>query len=223
MTASAAEPTPLPASLVELTAGHVRGEVLSGVLAPGERVGEEALCAKLGISRAPVREALRRLAEQGFVEHLPRRGYRVVVWSATDVLELFEVRRALELHALATALPTPDLPTRLRPARTALAELAEAAERRDWQARDDAHRRFHIALVAVAGNRQLDLIYSQVLMKLQLAMAWNLQSETDAAHHREGVRRHEELLAAIATNDPATATAALTDHGERTYLKLARS
>ena len=79
MTAAASDSTVLPASLVEMTARHVRAEVLSGALAPGARVGEEALCARLGISRAPVREALRRLAEQGLIEHLPRRGYRVVV------------------------------------------------------------------------------------------------------------------------------------------------
>ena len=103
-----------------MTARHVRAEVLSGALAPGARVGEEALCARLGISRAPVREALRRLAEQGLIEHLPRRGYRVVVWSASDIVELFEVRRALERHALTTALPHADLDRGLGGVRAAL-------------------------------------------------------------------------------------------------------
>lgn len=218
MTAAASNSTELPASLVEMTAEHVRAEVLSGALAPGERVGEEALCARLGISRAPVREALRRLAEQGLVEHLPRRGHRVVVWSAHDIVQLFEVRRALEQHALTVALPSPNL--RLGRVRTALAELTAADRRKDWVARDDAHRRFHAEIVALAGNRQLDLVYEQVLVKLQLAMARNLREETEAGARREGVRRHAELLAAVETNDPVQAEAALRRHGEQTYLKL---
>ncbi|MEU4650629.1 GntR family transcriptional regulator [Nocardia fluminea] len=218
MTATASNSTDLPASLVEMTAEHVRAEILSGALAPGERVGEEALCARLGISRAPVREALRRLAEQGLVEHLPRRGYRVVVWSAHDIVELFEVRRALEQHALTAALPSPDL--RLGRVRAALAELTAADRRKDWVARDDAHRRFHVEIVALAGNRQLDLVYEQILVKLQLAMARNLREETEAGARLEGVRRHEELLAAVETNDPLRTATALRRHGEQTYLKL---
>ncbi|MFJ2666794.1 GntR family transcriptional regulator [Nocardia fluminea] len=218
MTATASNSTDLPASLVEMTAEHVRAEVLSGALAPGERVGEEALCARLGISRAPVREALRRLAEQGLVEHLPRRGYRVVVWSAHDIVELFEIRRALEQHALTAALPSPDL--RLGRVRAALAELTAADRRKDWVARDDAHRRFHVEIVALAGNRQLDLVYEQILVKLQLAMARNLREETEAGARLEGVRRHEELLAAVETNDPLRTATALRRHGEQTYLKL---
>ncbi|MET9211142.1 MULTISPECIES: GntR family transcriptional regulator [unclassified Nocardia] len=220
MTAAASDSTVLPASLVEMTARHVRAEVLSGALAPGVRVGEEALCARLGISRAPVREALRRLAEQGLIEHLPRRGYRVMVWSAADLVQLFEVRRALERHALSTALPHPDLDRGLGGVRSALDELTDADRRGDWVARDDAHRRFHAEIVALAGNRQLDLVYGQILVKLQLAMARNLREETEVAARRDGVRRHRELLAAVASNDPAVAEAALRQHGEQTYLKL---
>ncbi|MFD3508032.1 GntR family transcriptional regulator [Nocardia sp. NPDC058666] len=218
MTAAASNSTDLPASLVEMTADHVRAQVLGGALAPGERVGEEALCAQLGISRAPVREALRRLAEQGLVEHLPRRGYRVVVWSAHDIVQLFEVRRALEQHALTTALPCAQL--RLGGVRAALEQLTAADKRKDWVARDDAHRRFHAEIVALAGNRQLDLVYEQVLVKLQLAMARNLREETEAGARRDGVRRHQELLTALETNDPVRAEAALRRHGEQTYLKL---
>ena len=74
--------------------------------------------------------------------------------------------------------------------------------------------------MALAGNRQLDQVYGQILVKLQLAMARNLRQETEVAARREGVRRHQELLAAVASNDPATAEAALRQHGEQTHLKL---
>ena len=75
---SRANVTVLPPSLVELVTRHVRSEVLSGALEPGERIVEETLCARLGVSRAPVREALRLLAQEGLVEHLPRRGFREI-------------------------------------------------------------------------------------------------------------------------------------------------
>ena len=61
-------------SLVELTLRRLRHEILSGALAPGERLVEEQLTQRFGTSRAPLREALRQLAQQGLIEHLPRRG-----------------------------------------------------------------------------------------------------------------------------------------------------
>jgi DNA-binding GntR family transcriptional regulator len=83
-------------SLVELATRRLRGEILSGRLLPGERLVEEQLTRRFGISRAPLREALRLLGQQGLVEHLPRRGVRVAELSARDIDELFGLRDALE-------------------------------------------------------------------------------------------------------------------------------
>ncbi|MBH0776552.1 GntR family transcriptional regulator [Nocardia bovistercoris] len=212
--------TVLPPSLVEMATRHVRSEVLSGALEPGERIVEETLCARLGISRAPVREALRLLAQEGLVEHLPRRGFRVLVWSATDILQLFELRRVLERHAIESALPLPAGGDPFAAVRAALEEM-RAADAEGWTLeRDDAHRRFHAEIVALAGNRQLDLAYAPILLKLQLPMARNLREEARVADRRDGVRRHTELLEALETNDPAVACAALRRHGELAYLAL---
>ncbi|GAB3887427.1 hypothetical protein GCM10029964_053390 [Kibdelosporangium lantanae] len=63
-----------PPSLVETVTGRLREDILSGELAPGDRIVEEQLTRRFGISRAPLREALRLLGQQGLVEHLPRRG-----------------------------------------------------------------------------------------------------------------------------------------------------
>lgn len=88
---------PLPsAGLVDLGTGRLRHEILSGALEPGERLIEEQLTQRFGISRGPLREALRPLGHQGLVEHLPRRGGRVAELSAADVEELFELRDILE-------------------------------------------------------------------------------------------------------------------------------
>jgi DNA-binding GntR family transcriptional regulator len=89
-------------SLVELAVDRLRRDILSGRSDPGERLVEEQLTRRLGISRAPLREAMRLLAQQGLVEHIPRRGARVATLSDDDVRELYEVRDVLERHAIAT-------------------------------------------------------------------------------------------------------------------------
>jgi DNA-binding GntR family transcriptional regulator len=207
----------LPATLVDVAGGRVRDAILSGTLRPGEKIVEEQLCADLGISRAPLREALRLLTQQGLVEHLPRRGSRVAEWSPTDILQLFELRHVLERHAIESALPLADPTTALDPVRRALDEMEDAG---DELGRDDAHRRFHAAVVDLAENRQLNIAIEPILLKLQLPMAVNLREE--ARHHRaqDGLHRHQAILEALTTNDPDVVIAALHDHGHLDYLGL---
>lgn len=207
----------LPATLVEVTAHRLREAILSGELAPGEKIVEELLCADIGISRAPLREALRLLAQQGLVEHLPRRGSRVAEWSPTDILQLFELRNVLERHAIETALPLPDVGRALEPVRAAL-DLMDTAT--DALERDDAHRAFHAAVVGLADNRQLDIALEPILVKLQLPMAKNLREEARQRAGDDGIGRHKAILAALETNDPAVVVDAIRDHGHLDYLGL---
>ena len=207
----------LPATLVDVAAERLRSAILSGELGPGEKLVEEQLCAHFGISRAPLREALRLLTQQGLVEHLPRRGTRVTVWSPADILQLFALRHVLERHAVELALPLADPATALEPVRRMLDEMEGAA---DDLERDDAHRRFHAAVVGLAGNRQLDIALEPILLKLQLPMAMNLREE--ARHHRasDGIDRHRAILTALETNDAQTVIDAFVDHGHLQFLNL---
>lgn len=204
-------------SLVELAVLRLRREILSGRTDPGERLVEEQLTRRLGISRAPLREALRRLAEQGLVEHVPRRGVRVATLSDGDVRELYEVRDVLERHAIGTALPLAR-DTDLAGLRAALDEMSEATKAGDRLQIAEAHRRFHVAVVALAGNSQLTSMYESILVKLQLYMARNLSREAEVAQPADGVHRHERLLAAAEAGDPEAMRAELASHGARTYL-----
>ena len=169
----------LPATLVEVAEHRLRDAILRGALQPGEKIVEEQLCADFGISRAPLREALRLLGQQGLVEHLPRRGSRVTDWSPSDILQLFALRHVLERHAIESALPLADPATALEPVRAALDRMRSATDELE---RDDAHRVFHAAVVGLADNRQLDIALEPILLKLQLPMAMNLREE--ARHHR---------------------------------------
>jgi DNA-binding GntR family transcriptional regulator len=207
--------TALPSTLVELAEHRLRDAILSGTLQPGEKVIEEQLCADLGISRAPLREALRLLAQQGLVERIPRRGSRVAEWSPTDILQLFALRHVLECHAIETALPLADLETSLQPVRASLEAMRTATDDLD---RDDAHRLFHAAVVGLAGNRQLDIALQPILLKLQLPMAMNMRAEAHHRHAQDGIDRHQAIVTALATNDKSVVVDALRDHGQFDYL-----
>lgn len=209
-------------SLVEATTRRLRDEILSGTLEPGARLIEEQICQRFSISRAPLREALRLLVQQGLVEHLPRRGARVTVWSDEDIRQLFEIRAVLERHAIVTALPLPTEPGHdaLSLVRQRLDQMRLAEASSDELARDDAHRAFHAAIVSLAGNRQLDLAMEPILVKLQRPMAVNLRLEANLVGQGEGLRRHEALLTALETNDRDLVLEALRDHGGQRYLQF---
>ena len=226
MSADPAEQVDLFApSLVEATTRRLRDEILSGSLPPGTRLIEEQICQRFSISRAPLRESLRLLVQQGLVEHLPRRGARVTVWSEQDIRELFELRAVLERHAVTSALPLAGL-TGMDPlagVRERLEEMRIAQDSGDELAKDDAHRAFHAAIVSLAGNRQLDLAMEPILLKLQRPMAVNLRLEASLVGPDEGLRRHAELLTALETNDRDVVLEALEDHGGQRYLQFRRS
>ena len=188
-------------SLVEATTRRLRDEILSGALEPGARLIEEQICQRFSISRAPLRESLRLLVQQGLVEHLPRRGARVTIWSEEDIRQLFEIRAVLERHAITTALPLRMEPgvDPLAQVRARLEQMRLAENAADELDRDDAHRAFHAAIVALAGNRQLDLAMEPILVKLQRPMAINLRLEASLVGPGEGLRRHEALLTALET------------------------
>jgi DNA-binding GntR family transcriptional regulator len=206
-----------PASLVELSVERLRRDILSGVLLPGERIIEEQLTQRFGISRAPLREALRELAQQGLVEHLPRRGVRVTELSRIDVDELFGLRDVLERYAMRLALPLPDSRS-LAGLASAWDEMAAAAQAGDAFRENEAHRQFHVEVVALAGQRHLMSAFQPVILKLQLYMAANLRLEAEHRAAAEGVERHRRLLDAIAAGDLPTVLETLAAHGARTYI-----
>lgn len=201
-------------SLVQLAMERLRRDILSGRTDPGERLVEEQLTRRLGISRAPLREAMRLLAQQGLVEHIPRRGARVATLSDDDVRELYEVRDVLERHAVGSIPPQPDL-TALRAALDVMRKATEADDRLELA---NAHRRFHAEVVALGGNRQLAGMYESVLVRIQLFMAVNMRREAEVARAEDGVHRHERLFAAVESGNVEQIVAALTDHGARAYL-----
>ena len=105
-------------SLVHLAVESIRDMILSGRLSPGDRLIEERLTEELGISRPPLREALRLLEQEGLIETRPRRGAVVATLTDQDVFEILTLRSALERLAVELGMPV-RVPERLQVCRNA--------------------------------------------------------------------------------------------------------
>ena len=200
-----------------LSRNGFEGRSCPGRSNPASGSSRSQLTDRFQISRAPLREALRLLIEQGLVEHVPRRGARVTTYSGRDFDDLFAIRDALERLALSLVRNRRPEELDLGAVQLALGTLRDAAGRGDGLAASNAHRGFHLALVGLAGSRQLLATYEPVIVKLRLYMAANLRREADAGSPAEGVRRHQRLLDAVLSRDPVRVGEELDRHGSRQY------
>lgn len=189
---SAQEHRPLAATR-ERVREALRERILTGVLKPGDRLVERELAEDLGVSRVPVREAIRSLEAEGFlVVQSPR---RVVVrqLARVDVEELFDVREALESLAAGLAAERAGKPE-LRRLERLLAESARATQRGDGARITVLNTRLHDEIVAIAGNGLL----SRVIQPLEGRLRW-LTSQNE--HWSDLLDEHRKLVGAITSGD----------------------
>lgn len=191
---------------------QLRGRILSGELSDGARLAEEDLAETLGISRTPVREALRRLAAEGLVELLPNRGARVPTWDDDDVEDIFELRALLESHAAHRAASRVD--------ESALGELTSLCEAMEGVEVDLAdvdgltelatiNRRWHSAVVAAADSPRLSALVSS-LVHVPVVMQ-TFKNYSEAALERS-LRHHREVVEALSVRDGEWASAVMRAH-----------
>jgi DNA-binding GntR family transcriptional regulator len=200
-----------PPTSAERTRDTLRGLILQGDLAPGARLGEVELAARLGVSRTPVREALSRLAAEGLVEVAPNRGARVATWTVAELEGVFDLRSVLEPQLTAHAVP------RARPADVeeldALArrmhEVGGPGPRQDLDALVPLNRAFHDRLVALAAHPTL-------AAALAAAIHPPIVRRNFLTYDEESLRRslahHSEIVAALRAGDPEWARAVMTAH-----------
>jgi DNA-binding GntR family transcriptional regulator len=206
-----------PPSLVALAADSIRKMILSGKLEPGERLIEERLTEHLGISRPPLREALRLLQNEGLVETRPRYGSTVATLTDQDVFEILTLRSGLERLAVELGVPVRE-PDRLVACHEALARMEQNARDADRGSLVENGYAFHASIVALAGHRRLSDMYRSVQQQQLLCMARNLG--TRERYHEnlvDHVRRHRHLLELIEAGDPQAVLAELAIHGERSF------
>jgi DNA-binding GntR family transcriptional regulator len=179
--------------VVDQVYAALRDRIIHGSLERGARIHQEDLAEELGVSRTPVREALRRLAAEGLVEMRTNRGARVADIGPSDMRSAYEARLVIEPGAArlgATARPSAPL-GRMR--------AALAAQRRaipDVRRSFEANREFHIALVQASGNGFL-LQFVQRLWVARIGeVIYERQSETPE-RMRLDADEHEQILGAI--------------------------
>jgi DNA-binding GntR family transcriptional regulator len=208
-------PAPLARTLAEQVYRAVRARIIQGELAPGSFLREKDL-EVLGVSRTPIRDALGRLASEGFLERLPHRGFRVPEESAGQLLELYPIVASLELLAGRAALErfTPDDLARLREINR---RLAESRDRGDARAIVEENNRFHRLISERSGNRRLASLLDDLRSQLGRLELWYYS-------HRErtqrSIREHEELIGAIENDDRARALSILEHNMSLTYRSL---
>lgn len=166
----------------------LREAILDGRLAQGERINEVQVSRSLGISRGPLREALRRLEQDGLVHSSPNRGVSVVQVTARDALDLLNVRRLMEPYAVLEALR--QQPDELRRnARAALAEMGRAARAGDRAREAEAHSAYHGLFYNRSGNTTLDRLWNRIEDPVRLYLQLRQSSpegmlEVASAHER---------------------------------------
>ncbi len=185
----------------------LRDAILDGTLLPGDSLVETTIADDLDISRAPVREAIRMLSEEGLVESVPYKGSRVRRLTSRDVQEVYAIRGLLERFALELAF------TRGRVDTTALQaaceEMDAAATQGDARLLNDADERLHRSLIELADHDLLLSLWNQIEMRARQIMALRNDQMGDPA---TVAANHRAIVAAIAKGDAKCAMGLLDEH-----------
>ncbi|OLB96936.1 MAG: hypothetical protein AUH30_11360 [Candidatus Rokubacteria bacterium 13_1_40CM_68_15] len=182
-----------PTTLATEIARHLREAIIKGELAPGERVNESKLTRDLGLSRSPVREAIRILESEGLLTLEPHRGAHVRPLGDDDLQEIFDVRLMIESHGLRRD-PHRITAEVIAPLRVAVEEARAALAANAFEAWHHASLRFHDGLVALADNRQLTRLHEELkisLRRYQISVI-GLPGQPERSH-----AEHEAILDAL--------------------------
>jgi len=183
--------------------------IQNGRYAPGERIVESKLARELGVSQAPVREAIRDLVIMGFLVTEPYKGTSVRTFSAQDLYEVYTVRASLEsLAARQAAERITD--EHLMVLRGILDKMEESAKQHDMFTTNRLNMEFHETIMRISNNHLLYRIYQG----LQLGQ-WTIFTASRAADRLEDLAvRHEQILQALTSRDPEAAQQAMKEHIE---------
>ncbi len=198
--------------LTEQTYGVLKNRILQRQLLPGERISVDEVARGLGVSRTPVTDALKRLAGEGLVEIVPRRGTFVSGLTAQEVNEWFDVRLMIELHAADRLLARGEAHSFLSSVREPIERMQLAVNHDDYNDYDafmDGDRDFHHLLVSSTCNEHLTRIYTNLNVHIQVARAHYVDS---VENPRQVTQEHDAILAALDCGDPAAVRQALTAH-----------
>jgi GntR family transcriptional regulator, gluconate operon transcriptional repressor len=198
-------------TLADRTAEILRERILAGEFVSGDRLVEAQIAKQLGISRGPLREALKQLAADGLVRDEPRRGTFVTTPTMEDVRDAYDLRVAIEGKAARLVIANRDRAA-LDALRRAADGVAAAAEAADLRKLVQADYEFHQTLCRVSGNRRLLDAFVRNASVLRILL--RLEEEQFYRSYDEVAEQHRELLAAVEVGDASQAEAMFTEHLE---------
>jgi DNA-binding GntR family transcriptional regulator len=206
-----------PSTTAQHALEGLRRAIVGGELRPGQRIGQEELAESLGVSIAPVREALSALEQEGQLTYKPRRGYFVTELRLEDLEEIYELRRLLEAEAARAALPLLDEEGLARIERAA-GDCAAAVREGDVSAELEANRRFHFGLLESPGRGHTLRLIRNLWDSTESYRAMYYNS---AGSREESLLAHERILEALRSEDGDEVVAELDAHREQALSRLA--
>jgi DNA-binding GntR family transcriptional regulator len=183
--------------LRELVLDAIRSAIMSGILQPRERLMEIQMADELGVSRTPIREALRKLELEGFIVMVPRKGAYVADLSFKDIADVFEIRAALE--GLAAGLAAERITEEeLEVMERLLVEKQEAITNNDIGKLVEVDTKFHEMLYKASRNERLSSIISNLREQIQ---RFRLTSLSFPGRMKESLEEHKKIVEAIQSRD----------------------
>jgi len=189
---------------------RIRDAILDGTYKPGQRLVETFIAEQLDVSRAPVREALSALEQEGVVIHVPRRGYLVVDFTDKDIEEVYSLRLLLEVGALERVVKCATEQD-LAEMQCLVDDLGEAAmQKQDANSIVTLDMAFHEFICRVADHSRLYSAWDS--LRLQTRLLLGVTSKTHYDHPEQPKKWHQDILDAICDKDAKRAGAILTEH-----------
>ncbi len=174
----------------------VKRDLLEGVIRPGERIFDAELCARLQVSRTPVREALLALEREGLIRIVPRQGYFASEISLREALDAYQLRVLLE--PIATAMAAKRItPTELERLRE-LADVALDGSDEGFACAVEANEAFHVQIAQASGNKRLARIMAGLMADLKRLAYVELRTARAAVSWRD---EHHDIIDALARHD----------------------
>lgn len=197
-----------PPTAQEAVLAEVRRLLAAGELRPGAQIVQDALAADLGVSRVPLREALKILEGEGQVTYVAHRGYFVTELSLTDLLEVYRIRELLEAEAVGLAVPhlTGKDVERLEAAQLAVETAAAAA---DVVAMTSTNRRFHFTVIEACGMPRLVRL---IRVLWDASEVYRSVYYNDPEHRRQVLAEHAAVVDAVRAGDAEATIGLLTRH-----------
>lgn len=192
----------------ERVADALRAALVAGELRPGEVHSAPALAGRFGVSATPVREALLDLVKEGLVDPVPNKGFRVTEVSERQLDEYTHIRALIEIPTV-TGLTAGADPAALEALRPAAEAIVTAAAAGDLIGYVEADRRFHLGLLALAGNEHLVEVVGDLRKRSRL---YGLTALAERGLLTASAQEHLELLDALLARDEAAVRAVMTRH-----------